>query len=124
MDIPKRLGIKDSDFRLVIGTSKIDFDPDKEQINRKKHKYSLESAVYLLERWLLPIGAPPFITRGPLEVNGEIRHEHMGLDDNNRVVFIVTTMRPDETVRIISFRRASSEERETYYHETGYNKRV
>lgn len=122
LDIPKKLGIKKTDFRLVIGSSKIDYDPGKEEINRKRHGYSLESAVYLLERWLLPIGAPPFITRGPLKIKDEIRHEHMGLDDDNKVVFMVTTMRPDETVRIISFRRSSVEERKIYYSETGYNK--
>lgn len=44
MDIPERLGIVHSDFRLVLGRSKIDYDPGKEDVNRKKHKYSLESA--------------------------------------------------------------------------------
>lgn len=122
MDVPKKLGIKETDFRLVIGSSNIDYDYDKEELNRKKHGYSLESAVYLLERWLLPIGGPPFITHDPIEVNGEIRHQHLGLDDDGKVVFMVTTMRPNETVRIISFRRASEEEREIYYQVTGYNK--
>lgn len=122
MDFAKRLGIKDTDFRLIFGHSKIDYDPEKEENNRKKHGYSLESAVYLLERWILPIESPPFITSDPIENDGEIRHQHMGLDDAGNVVFIVTTMRPDETVRVISFRRASEEEREAYYSVTGYNK--
>ena len=124
IDIPKRLGIKDTDFRLVIGRSKIDYDPEKEEINRKKHGYSLESAVYLLERWLLPIESPPFITSDPIEKNGEIRHQHMGLDDEDNVVFMVTTMRPDEIVRIVSFRCASEEERKVYYSVTGHKKSV
>ena len=40
---------------------------------------------------------------------------HMGIDDTERVVMFVTTMRPNEIVRIISYRRASSEERETFF---------
>jgi uncharacterized DUF497 family protein len=120
MDISKLLGIKETDFRLVIGTSRIDYDVEKEEINRKKHGYSLESAVYMLKQWLLPLGGPPPISKGPIEVNGEIRHLHMGIDNENNVVFIVTTMRPNETVRVISFRRASEEESEIYYQITGY----
>ena len=120
MDIPKRLGIKETDFRLVIGRTGIDYDVNKEEINCKKHGYSLESAVYMLQRWLLPLGGPPPISKGPIEVNGEIRHLHIGIDDENNIVFIVTTMRPDETVRVISFRKASDEEREIYHRMTGY----
>lgn len=120
IDIPKRFNIKKTDFRLVIGRTGIDYDVNKDEMNRKKHGYSLESAVYMLQRWLLPLGGPPPISKGPIEVNGEIRHLHMGIDDENNVVFIVTTMRPDETVRVISFRKASDEEREIYHQMTGY----
>ena len=62
LNIPKKLRIKETDFRVVFGGTKIDFDPDKEEYNRKKHKYSLQSAVDLLERWILPITSTPFIT--------------------------------------------------------------
>ena len=44
---------------------------------------------------------------------------HMGLDDSGHVVLFVTTMRDDETVRIISFRRATETERETFFRHTG-----
>jgi uncharacterized DUF497 family protein len=124
MNIPKRLGINESDFRAVFGRSKIEYDRDKEEINRKKHSYSLESAVDLLERWILPIGSTPFITSDPIEINDEIRHQHIGVDDSGKIVFIVTTMRPDETIRVISFRKAHEKERETFYSITGYNKPV
>ena len=43
-------------------------------------------------------------------------------DDNGNIVFMVTTMRKDETVRVISFRRASNEERNIFFEGTGYNK--
>ncbi|MDQ6986700.1 MAG: BrnT family toxin, partial [Mariprofundaceae bacterium] len=118
----KKLGIKETDFRVVFGRTKIDFDPDKEDDNRKKHGYSLESAADLLQRWIFPTHSTPFITRGPIERNAEIRHEHLGVDDNGNVVFIVTTMRADEVVRVISFRRANKREREQFESLTGYRR--
>jgi uncharacterized DUF497 family protein len=124
MDIPKKMGIKDTDFRGVFGGTKIDYDPEKEDINRKKHGYSLLSAVDLLERWILPIPSTPFITSDPIEINNEIRHQHIGVDDSGNVVFIVTTMRKDETVRVISFRRAHENERALFKSLTGYNKTI
>ncbi len=118
-EIRYRLGIQPSDFRLVFGRTKIDYDPDKEDENRRKHGYSLESAVYLLERHLLLTNSPSLRSDSFTE-NDEVRHMHMEVDDNGYVVFMVTTMRPDETVRIISLRRASPNEREFFYKLTGY----
>lgn len=122
MDIPKKLGIKDTDFRGVFGRTKMDYDPDKEDYNRKKHGYSLQSAADLLERWILPVPSAPFITSDPIEIKGEIRHNHIGVDDNDNIVFMVTTMRKDETVSVISFRMASRDERNIFIEGTGYNK--
>ena len=104
----------ETDFRVVIGSTGIDYDPKKEQVNRKKHGYSFESAVYLLERLVLPIPSPLFMTTEPFEENGEIRHNHMTVDDNGNLLFFVTTMRPGETVRVMSLRRASGTEEEVY----------
>jgi len=106
---------KDSDFRIIIGRTKIDYDWTKEEINRKKHGYSLESAVHFLEQVLLFNTSVPLATSDPVEIDGEIRYQHMAMDSDGKVLFFVTTMRPDETVRLISFRRASSEE-EIIYH--------
>lgn len=103
-----------TDFRLIIGRTGIDYDRNKEEINRKRHGYSLESAVYIFERALLPIGAPIMFTSDPIERNGEIRHNHLAIDDQKNVVFIVTTMRPNEIVRVISFRRANHKETKLY----------
>lgn len=108
---------KETDFRLIIGRTKIDYDWTKEEINRKNHGYSLESAAHFLEQALLFTPSPPLATSDPIDVDGEIRHQHMVLDSDGKVVFFVTTMRPDETVRLISFRRASAEE-ELIYKET------
>ena len=124
-DIPRKMGIPDWEFRVVIGTTKIDYDLDKEYSNRQKHGYSLESAVSLLERMVFPFGESlPSMTSDGFMEGGEVRHMHMSVDDASKVVLIVTTMRADETVRIISFRRASEEEREQFYQNTGFRERV
>ena len=120
MDIPKKLGIKKNDFRAVFGRTKIDFDHSKETYNRIKHGYSLESAADLLKRWIFPIPSTPFITKDSIEKNGEIRHQHMGVDDSRNIVFMVTTMRADETIRVISFRKANKKEKEIFKTKTGY----
>ena len=55
-DFSSSLNIPVHEFRLVFGRTKIECDPNKDKENRKKHKYALESAVWLLEKILLPIG--------------------------------------------------------------------
>lgn len=115
MKITQEFGLPVHEFRLVFGRTKIDYDTKKDDINREKHGYSLESAVHLLERLLLPIGnsIPHAVSDSYIE-KGEVRHMHMSLDDSGNIVVMVTTMRPDETVRVISFRRASEGERVTF----------
>lgn len=117
------LGIPEQEFRLVLGRTKIDYDPNKNIRNIEKHTYSLEYAVRLLERLLLPIGVPrPYARCNSFLEKGEVRHQHMFVDDNGHVVLMVTTMRDDETVRVISLRRASEAEREMFRGLTGYAK--
>lgn len=120
-EIPRKMGIPDWEFRVVIGRTKIDYDLDKEYSNREKHGYSLESTVLLLERMVFPFGEPlPRMTSDGFMEEGEVRHMHTSVDDSGKVVLMVTTMRADETVRIISFRRASEEERQQFYQHTGF----
>lgn len=107
------------EFRLIIGSTQVDYDPSKEELNRKTHHYSLESAVHFFTRCLLPVPQPPFITRDA-STTTERRHEHMTVDDQGKVVFLVTTMRPDETVRVISLRRAHQNERDVFETLTGF----
>jgi uncharacterized DUF497 family protein len=126
MDISAKFGIPNYEFRLVFGHTKIDYDPDKEGINRNKHGYSLESAVHLLERLLLePIVLPPskqtpYAISDAFEEKDEVRHMLMSVDDCGDVVLMVTTMRPDEIVRVLSFRRAHEKERVNFRELTGY----
>lgn len=121
MGIASKFKIPDHEFRLVIGRTKIEYDPNKEDTNRKKHRYSLESAVHLLERLLLPIESPkPYAVSDAFIENGEYRHMHLSVDDQGQVVLMVTTMRPNEAVRVISFREANVDERETFRRLTGF----
>ena len=123
-DIPGKLGIRDHEIRVVIGGTTVDYDPEKENVNRKKHGYSLPSAVHLLERYILPIGgAPPHVVSDAFMENDEMRQMHMSVDDSGKVVLMITTMRPAETVRVISFRRASEDERKKFWELTGYTER-
>jgi uncharacterized DUF497 family protein len=125
MSVPEKLGIADHEFRLVFGRTKIDYDPNKDEANRRHHGYLLKSAVHLLERILMPWGSKvPHMISDAFEKKGEMRHKHMSVDDCGDVVFMVTTMRPDETVRVISFRRAKKKERELFRQNTGYAKRT
>lgn len=121
MNFPAILGIPDYEFRLVLGRTMIDYDLNKDISNRAKHGYSLESAVYLLKRLILPTSKKShFAVSDPFLENNEVRHMHMMVDDNNKVVFMVTTMRSDETVRVISLRKANIREREEFACLTGY----
>ena len=120
-EFTKKLGIIDHDFRLIIGRTKIDYTEAKEDINRKKHKYSLLSAVHLLEKQLLFQDTNYFLTSDSFMENNEVRHMHLSLDDSVNIVLLVTTMRPNETVHVISLRRASDKERENFIKMTGYN---
>lgn len=121
MDFTSTLGIPDHEFRLVFGRTKIDYDPNKNMTNIEKHTYSLDYAARLLERLLLPIGTPtPYAQCDSFFENGEVRHQHMLVDDNDRVVFMVTTMREYETVRVISLRSAHESERARFHELTGW----
>ncbi len=110
------------EFGLIFGHTRIEFDENKETINRKKHGYSLESAAHYFEQLLLPFQPSPHVISDAIVENDEIRHMHMGLDDSGNVVVFVTTMRDQDTVRIISFRRATRVEYEKFTQHTGYNK--
>ena len=105
-----KMGVPDYEFRLVLGKTRIEYDADKERANCRKHGYSLESAAYLLTAYF------PFLTRRRIFLsdsflkNGEMRHQHLVEDDNKHILFIATTMRPDETIRVISLRPASEYE--------------
>lgn len=110
------------EFRVIFGRTKIEYDEKKDEINRKEKKYALESAVDLLTGLAMPGAYRPYINRDASTVE-ECRHEHMTIDDSHKVVFFVTTMRDNETVRVISLRQASPQERQVFAELTGFIER-
>ncbi|MEJ8822221.1 BrnT family toxin [Variovorax humicola] len=125
MNIPLKMGIPEWEFRVVFGTTRIEYDPTKDAANLEKHGYSLQFAASLLERVLLGFGAKaPYALSDGFAEGGEVRHMHLCTDDSGKVVLMVTTMRPDESVRVISLRRASSSERDRLFKLTGYREKA
>ena len=109
--ILRKQNLREYDFRLLIGSSKIDFDSTKDRTNREKHKYSLAEALSVFSSALLLMN--DLVSSDPYERNGEFRHNHMATY-KGRAVLIVTTMRPNETVRVISMRPASRKDRDLF----------
>ena len=108
------------DFHLILGGTTIDYDLNKEDENRAKHRYSLASALDIFGQYLLPVPSTPNLTRDA-STQSERRHEHLAVDSEGKVVFIVTTMRQDEIVRVISLRAASQDERLLFANMTGFS---
>ena len=104
---------------MIIGATSVDYDESKEEQNRQKHGYSLSRALYLFERLVFPVNPPLYMMRD-VSTPHELRHEHLIVDDDGRVLQIVTTMRDSEVVRVISLRPASRQERKQFRALTGY----
>ena len=126
INIPKRLGIKKTDFRLVIGSTKVVFDPAKNKSNISKHDYSFDEAIDIFKKITFPFVTPPppFIVRDSIEKNREIRSNILTLDKQGKVILIALTMRKNECTRIISLRPASRKDRKIFGELTGYNQRL
>ncbi len=105
-----KLGVPEYEFRVVIGRTRIEYDAKKDEANRRKHGYALESAVYLLEACFAFFTSRRIITSDAFIEKGEVRHMHLTEDADGTLMKIVTTMRPGEVVRVLSLRRASQKE--------------
>jgi hypothetical protein len=86
---------------------KIEWDPRKAKSNLKKHGVSFEEAATALSDPMAATGADPdhSITEG--------RYVTFGVSEKGRLV-VVSHTEKDETIRIISARKASKGERELY----------
>jgi len=82
MDIPKKLGIKETDFRLVIGSTKVEFDPAKNESNILKHGYSFDEAIDIFNKIIFPFATPPppFIVKDSIEKGSELRSNMLTVD--------------------------------------------
>jgi uncharacterized DUF497 family protein len=86
---------------------KIEWDPEKAKSNLKRHGISFEEAATALSDPMAATGADPdhSIT--------EERYVTFGVSEKGRLV-VVSHTEKDETIRIISARKASKGEKELY----------
>jgi uncharacterized protein len=87
----------------------IEWDPDKAAANLRKHGVDFRDVVGMFED-------PYALTRDDPDARGEQRFVSVGMDFLGRVLTIVYTHR-DVNIRLISARRATKRERETYERE-------
>jgi uncharacterized protein len=85
---------------------RVEWDPDKAQANRVKHGVSFPDAEAVLFD-------PHGVTREDDSTEGEQRFVTLGLDALGRVLVVVYAYR-DDTLRIISARKATRNEVRTY----------
>ena len=85
----------------------IEFDPAKARVNLAKHKISFAHAEQALRD-------PMAITIEDPDSEGEQRFISLGVDSIGRILIIIHTPRGDRT-RLISARKASKGEIESYY---------
>jgi len=85
---------------------KIEWDEDKSRSNIGKHGFHLAEAVEMFS-------GPLLVRPDTREDYGEVRWIGSGMIQG-RLAFVAFAERPDGTVRIISLRRATREERKEY----------
>lgn len=99
--------------------TQVDFDPDKEQENRRIHGYSLASVEDWVNRLTFPIGpgCAPTVGYDEITRNGECRWRVITVDWEGNIVFFVFNIRRADgntVLRVISYRRASEREEDQY----------
>lgn len=86
-----------------------EWDDNKEQINIKKHGIDFETASHVFDGYYVDIYD---------EKHSDFEDRYIAIGIINQITCIVTvvyTERGDNTIRIISARKATKEEREMYY---------
>lgn len=85
----------------------VEFDPSKASANLKKHGVSLaEAAGSLLD--------PFALVREDEDAEGEVRFVLVGMSRENRLLTVCYTLREEETIRLISARKATRKEERQY----------
>jgi uncharacterized DUF497 family protein len=98
------------DYRIPVVLPLVDYEWDqaKNALNRHKHGVDLRDAIAALED---PNRLEDVDTHREY---GEERIDVIGMA-RGRILFVVTTLRGDDTCRIISARRATRDEQDRYY---------
>lgn len=85
----------------------IEFDPRKAASNLKKHGVSFDDAATALLD-------PMALAREDDDAQGEARFVAVGMSGAGHLITVCYTLRDEETIRIISARRATTNERRQY----------
>jgi len=91
---------------------RFEWDAAKNSQNIKKHGFDLADAESLFSG-----NAPFFVSLDTCEAYGEDRWKGIGMLEGVVVVVVVFAERGEDTIRIISLRKASSRERRAYEEE-------
>ena len=89
---------------------RFEWDKEKDEINRRKHRIGFETAKLVFDD-------PNCLTFVERVEDGEERWHAIGAVDGRAIVTVVHTYRPEgsgEIIRIVSARRADAQERKQY----------
>lgn len=91
---------------------RFEWDAAKNKQNIKKHGFDLADAHFLFTG-----SAPLFVSLDECEDYGEERWKGVGVLEGVMVVVVIFVERGEDTIRFISLRKASSQERKAYEEE-------
>ena len=97
------------DTRLELRGQTFEWDSEKAAINLRKHNVTFQEACEVF--------FDPFFCLVDSTAEDEAREGAIGYTERSRLLFVVHVVRQEETIRIISARPATTEERKIYEHE-------
>ena len=97
------------DIRLELRGQTFEWDSEKAAINLRKHNVTFQEACEVF--------FDPFFCLVDSTAEDEAREGAIGYSERSRLLFVVHVVRQEETIRIISARPATTEERKIYEHE-------
>jgi uncharacterized DUF497 family protein len=97
------------DTRLELRGQTFEWDSEKAAINLRKHNVTFQEACEVF--------FDPFFCLVDATAEDEAREAAIGYTERSRLLFIAHVVRQEQTIRIISARPATTEERKIYEHE-------
>jgi len=97
------------DTGLELRGQTFEWDSEKAAINLRKHNVTFQEACGVF--------FDPFFCLVDATAEDEAREAAIGYTERSRLLFIVHVVRQEQTIRIISARPATTEERKIYEHE-------
>jgi uncharacterized protein len=97
------------DTRIELRGQTFEWDSEKAAINLRKHNVTFQEACEVF--------FDPFFCLVDSTAEDEAREGAIGYSERSRLLYVVHVVRQEETIRIISARPATTEERKIYEHE-------